>query len=104
MRQQARRNIGVSAVLAQKSDDPVQQLFVEKLREYAQKKKAAGGKLVDATPQVMEEFNFEMNRLKTQYKADEQDMSKFPTFSFIDHPLEQATPVNPDRDVKELPL
>lgn len=37
--QQARRNIGCTAVLAQKVDDPIQQLFIQKIREFAEKKK-----------------------------------------------------------------
>ena len=35
----ARRNYGVSAVLLQKASDPIQQLFVDKVREYGQKSK-----------------------------------------------------------------
>ena len=34
-----RRNYGVSAVLLQKAVDPVQQMFVDKIREYGKKKK-----------------------------------------------------------------
>ena len=34
-----RRNYGVSAVLLQKASDPIQQIFVDKIREYANKKK-----------------------------------------------------------------
>ena len=34
----ARRNIGISSVVLQKAD-PIQQIFVDKVREYAQKKK-----------------------------------------------------------------
>lgn len=32
-----KRNIGISAVAFQKASDPIQQLFVDKLREYKQK-------------------------------------------------------------------
>ena len=40
IRQQAKRHIGLSAVALQKADlDPVQQLFAQKVREYAQKRK-----------------------------------------------------------------
>lgn len=44
----ARRNLTLSAVAMQQkvAADPIQQLFVEKVREYANKKKASGGKLV----------------------------------------------------------
>merc|ERR1711944_218341 len=47
------RNLATSYVAANKAaTDPVQGLFVEKIREYATKKKAAGGKFVDATKQT----------------------------------------------------
>jgi hypothetical protein len=39
LRHQASRHVSGTAVLAQKADDPIQQLFVDKIREYAQKKK-----------------------------------------------------------------
>ena len=44
----AQRNLTLSAVAMQQkvAADPIQQLFVEKVREYATKKKASGGKLV----------------------------------------------------------
>ena len=32
-----RRNIGISAVLLQKASDPIQQLFLDKLKEYKSK-------------------------------------------------------------------
>ena len=45
-----RRNLATSYILAKAAaTDPVQGLFLEKIREYATKKKAAGGALVDAT-------------------------------------------------------
>ena len=34
-----KRNYGVSSILLQKAQDPIQQLFVEKIREYSKKKK-----------------------------------------------------------------
>ena len=34
-----RRNYGVTSILLQKASDPIQQLFADKVREYAQKKK-----------------------------------------------------------------
>ena len=38
--QQVRRNIGMTAVLAQKAPtDPIQKLFLDKVKEYAQKSK-----------------------------------------------------------------
>jgi hypothetical protein len=43
-----RRGMCLSAVALQQkvAADPIQQLFVNKVREYAQKKKSSGGKLV----------------------------------------------------------
>ena len=41
-----RHQLSTSYVAAQKASDPIQQLFVDKVREYAQKSKAAGGKMV----------------------------------------------------------
>jgi F-type H+-transporting ATPase subunit 6 len=39
IKQQASRNFGATAVVAQKATDPIQQLFVDKIREYAKKSK-----------------------------------------------------------------
>jgi hypothetical protein len=49
VRYNARRHLTLSAVAMQQkvAADPIQQLFVEKVREYATKKKASGGKLVN---------------------------------------------------------
>uniref|UniRef100_A0A182J482 Uncharacterized protein n=2 Tax=Anopheles atroparvus TaxID=41427 RepID=A0A182J482_ANOAO len=82
---QARRNYGVSAVLLSKATDPIQQLFVTKLRDYAQKSKSAGGKLVDASPEIEKELKTEMDKLAKQYGgAKGEDMTAFPAFKFED--------------------
>lgn len=39
------RNLSIAAPAAQKVTDPIQGLFVEKIREYATKKQAAGSKI-----------------------------------------------------------
>ena len=50
LRPALQRNLATSYILAKAAPtDPVQGLFVQKIQEYAAKKKAAGGKLVDAT-------------------------------------------------------
>lgn len=36
----ARRNIGITAPALQKASDPIQQLFVDKIREYNQKSRS----------------------------------------------------------------
>ena len=51
LRPALQRNLATSYILAQAAaTDPVQGLFLEKIRAYATAKKAAGGALVDATP------------------------------------------------------
>ncbi|XP_058119171.1 ATP synthase-coupling factor 6, mitochondrial [Anopheles ziemanni] len=89
---QARRNYGVSAVLLSKATDPIQQLFVTKLRDYAQKSKGAGGKLVDASPEIEKELKQEMDKLAKQYGgAAGEDMTNFPAFKFVDPTID---PIN----------
>ncbi|XP_065072939.1 ATP synthase-coupling factor 6, mitochondrial [Ochlerotatus camptorhynchus] len=78
---QARRNYGVSAVVLSKATDPIQQLFVNKLRDY--RSKSAGGKLVDATPEIERELKQELDKLANQYGGTGGvDMTTFPTFKF----------------------
>ncbi|MCL4148298.1 UNVERIFIED_CONTAM: hypothetical protein GTU68_050892 [Idotea baltica] len=76
-----RRNYGVSSVLLQKASDPIQQLFVDKVREYAQK--SAGGKLVDTSPEIEKQMQQELDKVAKQYGGGPGvDMTKFPTFKF----------------------
>jgi len=85
------RNIGVSAVCCQKTavaTDPIQKLFVDKIHDYAQKSKAAGGKLVDASPATEKSLTDELEKLARQYGAKGAEFQKFPTFSFTDPDLE----------------
>ncbi|XP_018014572.1 ATP synthase-coupling factor 6, mitochondrial [Hyalella azteca] len=89
------RNYGVSAVCLQKAVDPIQQLFVDKVREYGQKSKSSGGKLVDSTPQVEKQLQQELDKVAKQYGGGAgTDMTKFPSFKFeepvIDGQISQA--------------
>lgn len=82
-----RRNIGMSSVLLAKLDknaDPIQRLFLEKLQEYKQKSKAAGRKLVDATPGMEAKVEVEMDQLKKRYGGGH--LEEFPRFIFQDSP------------------
>ncbi|KAL8585366.1 hypothetical protein ACOMHN_035560 [Nucella lapillus] len=87
---QARRNIGVSAVVAQKAavSDPIQQMFLDKIREY--RTKSAGGKLVDITPEVEGALKGELEKLDRTYNATGKDMTQFPSFNFTDPQLESV--------------
>uniref|UniRef100_A0A8C8Z8K0 ATP synthase peripheral stalk subunit F6, mitochondrial n=1 Tax=Prolemur simus TaxID=1328070 RepID=A0A8C8Z8K0_PROSS len=80
-----RRNIGVTAVAFNKELDPVQKLFVDKIREYRSKRQTSGGP-VDAGPEYQQELEKEVFKLKQMYgKAD---MNTFPNFKFEDPKFE----------------
>lgn len=79
-----RRNIGVTAV-AFKELDPIQKLFVDKIREYRTKRQTSGGP-VDIGPEYQQDLERELFKLKQMYgKAD---MNTFPNFKFEDPKFE----------------
>ncbi|XP_030559738.1 ATP synthase-coupling factor 6, mitochondrial [Drosophila novamexicana] len=83
LRTEARRNIAIVAPALNKASDPIQQLFLDKVREY--KQKSAGGKLVDSNPEIERELKNELERVAKQYGSDgKTDMLKFPEFKFPD--------------------
>jgi len=92
-----RRNIGVSSILAQKGQatDPIQKLFIQMVKEYDQKSKAAQGKLVDPNPQIEKDLKSELERVAKIFGGGAgTDMTKFPTFNFKDpvyDPINQQT-------------
>ncbi|XP_034952350.1 ATP synthase-coupling factor 6, mitochondrial-like [Chelonus insularis] len=76
-----KRNIGIMAPAMQKVADPIQQLFLDKIREY--KAKSVGGKMVDPSPELERELKNDLDRIATQYGGGPGvDMTKFPTFKF----------------------
>ncbi|CAB3248651.1 unnamed protein product [Arctia plantaginis] len=73
--------------LSQKATDPIQQLFLDKIREY--KSKSAGGKLVEASPEIEREMKTELEKLEKQYGGGSGvDMTAFPTFKFEEPKLD----------------
>ncbi|KFP31831.1 hypothetical protein N325_05100 [Colius striatus] len=86
---QLRRNIGFSAVVFNKAKelDPVQKLFVDKIREYTTKSKQAGGP-VDAGPEFQKDMNESLARLQRAY--GEGDLTKFPEFKFEEPNFEET--------------
>lgn len=61
--------------------DPIQQLFLDKLKDY--KSKSTGGKLVDPTPEIEKELKADLSKTARQYGGDgKEDMTKFPNFQF----------------------
>ncbi|XP_012712741.2 ATP synthase-coupling factor 6, mitochondrial [Fundulus heteroclitus] len=76
-----RRNIGISAVVFNKAKelDPIQKLFLDKIRDYSGKSKAAGG-VVDAGPEFQRNMSEEEAKLQRLYGGG--DLTKFPDFKF----------------------
>ncbi|NXN36052.1 ATP5J factor, partial [Rhinoptilus africanus] len=86
---QLRRNIGLSAIVFNKTKelDPVQKLFVDKIREYTTKSKQAGGP-VDTGPEFQKDLNESLARLQRAY--GEGDLTKFPEFKFEEPNFEET--------------
>ncbi|XP_078514493.1 ATP synthase peripheral stalk subunit F6, mitochondrial [Lissotriton helveticus] len=78
---QLRRNIGLSAIVFNKAKelDPVQKLFLDKIREYNTKSKQVGGP-VDAGPEYQKELTEDIAKLQRLYGGG--DLEKFPEFKF----------------------
>uniref|UniRef100_A0A8C1MII5 ATP synthase peripheral stalk subunit F6, mitochondrial n=1 Tax=Cyprinus carpio TaxID=7962 RepID=A0A8C1MII5_CYPCA len=71
-------NIRISLTSAAQLD-PVQKLFLEKIREYSTKSQAYGGP-VDAGPEYETAFSEELNKLQRLYGSG--DLTEFPEFKF----------------------
>ncbi|KAM3959334.1 ATP synthase, coupling factor 6 [Aphomia sociella] len=72
---------------AQKATDPIQQLFLDKIKEY--KQKSSGGKLVDPSPAIQYELKTELEKLEKQYGGGSGvDMTSFPSFKFDEPKLD----------------
>ncbi|XP_014256081.1 ATP synthase-coupling factor 6, mitochondrial-like [Cimex lectularius] len=90
LRTEAIRNISAMPVMFAKATDPIQQLFLDKLRDY--QRRSSGGKLVDPTPEIEKEWKQEMTKLAKQYGGSEGvDMTKFPDFKFKDVKLDPVS-------------
>ena len=75
----------MTAILLGKLDknaDPIQKLFVEKLQDYKKKRQAAGGGLVNATSEMKEKIDMEMQQIRKRY--GEGNLDEFPKFQFQD--------------------
>merc|ERR1711964_254112 len=70
---------------SQAATDPIQQLFADKVKEYAKKKAAGGGKLPDATKETEAAIAMELEKVAQAYGGGAGvDMSKFPDLKFVD--------------------
>lgn len=76
-----RRNIGMSAVLFNRTKDldPVQKLFLDKIRDYKAKSKTSGG-IVEAGPEYQKNLSDEVTKLQRLYGGG--DLNKFPDIKF----------------------
>ncbi|XP_030607055.1 ATP synthase peripheral stalk subunit F6, mitochondrial [Archocentrus centrarchus] len=84
-----RRNIGISAVLFQRAKelDPVQKLFLDKIRDYNSKAKTSGG-IVDAGPAYQKNLGEEVTKLQRLYGGG--DLNKFPDFKFTEPKFDEG--------------
>ncbi|XP_048202336.1 ATP synthase-coupling factor 6, mitochondrial [Perognathus longimembris pacificus] len=80
-----RRNIGVTAVAFNKELDPIQKLFVDKIREYKAKRQSSQGP-VDTGAEYQQDLEREIFKLQQMYGKG--DMTTFPTFKFEDPKFE----------------
>ncbi|CAD0194873.1 unnamed protein product [Chrysodeixis includens] len=61
--------------------DPIQKLFIEKIRDY--RSRSQNGAFVDPSPDIQKELKFEMTKLDKNYGGGPNvDMTAFPTFKF----------------------
>ncbi|XP_033096765.1 ATP synthase-coupling factor 6, mitochondrial-like [Anneissia japonica] len=78
------RTITSSSVALNKANesnlDPIQKLYLEKVRAYAKKSKASSGAMVDPNPQILKEIEQETIKLNRLYGGG--DMTQFPEFQF----------------------
>ncbi|XP_069492489.1 ATP synthase-coupling factor 6, mitochondrial [Ambystoma mexicanum] len=86
---QLRRNLGLSAIVFNKTKelDPVQKLFLDKIREYDTKSKQAGGP-VDAGPDYQKDLNDDLAKLQRLYGGG--DLKAFPEFKFEEPKFEES--------------
>ncbi|XP_021197016.2 ATP synthase-coupling factor 6, mitochondrial [Helicoverpa armigera] len=78
------------------ASDPVQQLFVDKIREYRQK--SADGKFVDPSPAILKELKAELGKLEKHYGGGPGvDMTAFPDIKFGEPKLDPIDEVIPEK-------
>lgn len=68
--------------------DPIQKLFLDKIREYSTKSQACGGP-VDAGPEYEKAFSEELAKLQRLYGSA--DVTEFPEFKFIEPDLDESS-------------
>jgi hypothetical protein len=80
-----RRCFSVNTPAAAAAADPIQSLFVDKIREYGDKKSKSGGKLVEATKATEADLQAELDKVAKSYGGGAGvDMTAFPDLKFTD--------------------
>ncbi|XP_069470030.1 ATP synthase-coupling factor 6, mitochondrial-like [Ambystoma mexicanum] len=87
--EELQRNLGLSAIVFNKTKelDPVQKLFLDKIREYDTKSRQAGGP-VDAGPDYQKDLNDDLAKLRRLYGGG--DLKAFPEFKFEEPKFEES--------------
>ncbi|KAL7298309.1 hypothetical protein TKK_0008658 [Trichogramma kaykai] len=87
--QLAKRNFGVAAPALKQATDPIQQLFLDKIREFKNK----GGK-AELSPELAQMRKQELEKVAKQFGGgDGADMTAFPKFNFPE-PKVEVNPIN----------
>ena len=83
-------NFYLKAIGKPKSSDIIYPVFLlVQVRDYANKKKSAGGKLVDATAETDAEIKREMEKIAKNFGGEAgADMTKFPDVKFENPAIE----------------
>lgn len=87
VRKSVTHNFGATAV-ALKELDPIQALFIEKIKEYTQASEAAGDDLLGASDEIRAKLAGEYDKIARMYGADSGAMDEFPTFTFNEPELD----------------
>ncbi|KAH7732233.1 ATP synthase F6 family protein [Aphelenchoides avenae] len=63
-----------TSVLRQKESDLITQAFLKQVRDLTQKQKAAGGTLVNTSPEIKKQLDEQLNRLAQKFKLPSADV------------------------------
>uniref|UniRef100_A0A2A4JAN6 Uncharacterized protein n=1 Tax=Heliothis virescens TaxID=7102 RepID=A0A2A4JAN6_HELVI len=78
------------------ASDPIQQLFVDKIREY--KQKSPDGALLEPSPAILKEMKAELGKLEKRFGGGPGvDMTAFPDFKFEEPKLDPIDEVIPEK-------
>ncbi|CAG0915597.1 unnamed protein product [Notodromas monacha] len=85
----ASRNMRMAVPACQAQVDPIQKIFVDKIKEYASKSKSAKDGLVDADNDALKGLHQEIDRVNKTFGFKEAaEVEKLPTFNFSEPAIE----------------